>query len=113
MMNNDNKQQELDVVENQEVVETPVAPTLEEQTKEAELIEKTEAELDLKRTKLGFKRAIQRLIDEEGFEVDQEAEEKRIAYELALENEIIAKQLEGKQVKKVIIIKGRLVNIIA
>ena len=43
MMNNDNKQQELNVVENQEVVETPVAPTLEEQTKEAELIEKTEA----------------------------------------------------------------------
>jgi leucyl-tRNA synthetase len=32
---------------------------------------------------------------------------------LALENEVIAKQLEGKQVKKVIIIKGRLVNIIA
>ena len=32
---------------------------------------------------------------------------------LALENEVIAKQLDGKQVKKVIVIKGRLVNIIA
>ena len=96
MMNNDNKQQELNVVENQEVVETPVAPTLEEQTKEAELIEKTEAELDLKRTKLGFKRAIQRLIDEEGFEVDQEVEEKRIAYELALENETVKEDIQRR-----------------
>lgn len=96
MMNNDNKQQELDVVENQEVVETHVAPTLEEQTKEAELIEKTEAELDLKRTKLGFKRAIQRLIDEEGFEVDQEAEQKRIAYQLALENETVKEDMQRR-----------------
>ena len=82
MMNNDNKN---NLINDQEVLDN-VSLTLEEQTKEAEKEEKTQAELDLMRTKLGYKRVIQRLRDEEGFEVDEEAEAKRIAKAIEIEN---------------------------
>ena len=72
MMNNDNKN---NLINDQEVLDN-VSLTLEEQTKEAEKEEQTLAELDSMRTKLCYKRVIQRLRDEEGFEVDEEAEAK-------------------------------------
>lgn len=82
MINDENKN--IEVIENQENLEKKVA-SLEEQTKEAMKEEQTKAELDMMRTKLGYKRVIQRLRDEEGFEVDEDAEEKRKARELALD----------------------------
>ena len=66
MMNNEKDNKNLEVVENQETL-VSATQTLEEQTKEAEILEKNAAELDFMRTKLGFKRVIQRLRDEEGF----------------------------------------------
>ena len=95
MMNNENNKQNLDIVENQENLEQATL-TLEEMTKEAEKEEKTQAELDLMRTKLGHKRVIRRLIEEEGFEVDELAEEKRIAHELAIENETVKEDLQRR-----------------
>ena len=95
MMNNEKEKQNLEVVENQEVVETTTM-TLEEQTKEAEIEEKNAAELDAMRTKLGFKRVIQRLRDEEGFEVDELAEQKRIEQQIALENETVKEDLQRR-----------------
>ena len=86
MMNNEKEKQNLEVVENQETLDNTTM-TLEEQTKEAVIAEQNAAELDFMRTKLGFKRVIQRLKDEEGFEVDELAEQKRIEKQLALENE--------------------------
>ena len=93
MMNNEKEKQNLEVVENQ--VESTTM-TLEEQTKAAEIEEANAAELDFMRTKLGFKRVIQRLKDEEGFEVDELAEQKRIEKELALENETVKEDLQRR-----------------
>ena len=94
MMTNDNKDK-LNISENNEqVVEQKLS--LEEQTKEAEKIEKNEKELDIMRTKLGFKRVIQRLKDEEGFEVDELAEQKRIERAIALENETVKEDLQRR-----------------
>ena len=95
MMNNEKEKQNLEVVENQETLEETTM-TLEEQTKAAEIEEKNAAELDFMRTKLGFKRVIQRLRDEEGFEVDELAEQKRIEKELALENETVKEDLQRR-----------------
>lgn len=95
MMNNEKEKQNLEVVENQESLEKPTL-TLEEQTKEAEIEEKNAAELDAMRTKLGFKRVIQRLRDEEGFEVDELAEQKRIEYQIALENETVKEDVQRR-----------------
>ena len=95
MMNNEKEKQNLEVVENQEVVETTTM-TLEEQTRAAEIEEKNAAELDFMRTKLGFKRVIQRLRDEEGFEVDELAEQKRIEQQIALENETVKEDLQRR-----------------
>ena len=92
MMNNENNKEILNVVENQE----STTLTLEQQTKEAEKNEKNAAELDLMRTKLGFKRVIQRLRDEEGFEVDELAEQKRIEQQIALENETVKEDLKRR-----------------
>ena len=79
MMNNEKEKQNLEVVENQ-VENTTIS--LEEQTKAAEIEEANAAELDFMRTKLGFKRVIQRLRDEEGFEVDElRSEERRVGKE--------------------------------
>lgn len=105
MMINDDKQKELEVVENQETLENStevneqvVEPTqtLAEQTKLAEIEEKNAAELDMTRTLLGYKRVIQRLRDEEGFEVDELAEQKRIEHELALENETVKEDVQRR-----------------
>lgn len=94
MMTNDNKDK-LNITENNEqVVEQKLS--LEEQTKEAEKIEKNEKELDIMRTKLGFKRVIQKLKDEEGFEVDELAEQKRIERAIALENETVKEDLQRR-----------------
>ena len=93
MMNNEKEKQNLEVVENQ-VENTTIS--LEEQTKAAEIEEANAAELDFMRTKLGFKRVIQRLRDEEGFEVDELAEQKRIEKELALENETVKEDLQRR-----------------
>ena len=57
MMNNENKNENLEIVENQK----STTMSLKEQTTAAEQEEKTQAELDLMRTKLGHKRVIQRL----------------------------------------------------
>ena len=95
MMNNEKEKQNLEVVENQETLEETTM-TLEEQTKAAEIEEKNAAELDFMRTKLGFKRVIQRLRDEEGFEVDELAEQKRIEQQIALENETVKEDLQRR-----------------
>ena len=95
MMNNEKEKQNLEVVENQVALdETTIS--LEEQTKAAEIEEKNAAELDFMRTKLGFKRVIQRLRDEEGFEVDELAEQKRIEQQIALENETVKEDLQRR-----------------
>ena len=94
MMNND-ELKNIEVIENQENLENNVA-SLEEQTKVAMKEEQTKAEIEMMRTKLGFKRAIQRLRDEEGFEVDEQAEEKRKARELALENETVMEDVKRR-----------------
>ena len=94
MMNNEKEKQNLEVVENQETVVT--TQTLEEQTREAVIAEQNAAELDFMRTKLGFKRVIQRLRDEEGFEVDELAEQKRIERQIALENETVKEDLNRR-----------------
>jgi multiple sugar transport system permease protein len=93
-MNNEKEKQNLEVVENQETVVT--TQTLEEQTREAVIAEQNAAELDFMRTKLGFKRVIQRLKDEEGFEVDELAEQKRIERQIALENETVKEDLNRR-----------------
>ena len=95
MMNNENKNENLEIVENQAVAENSTM-TLQEQTKVAEQEEKTQAELDLMRTKLGHKRVIHKLITEEGFEVDELAEQKRIEHELAIENETVKENLQRR-----------------
>jgi len=95
MMNNEKEKQNLEVVENQEILEDTTI-SLAEQTKVAEIEEKEAAELDFMRTKLGFKRVIQRLRDEEGFEVDELAEQKRIEQALALENETVKEDLQRR-----------------
>ena len=79
MMNNENKNENLEVVENQAVAETSTM-SLQEQTKAAEKEEKTQAELDLMRTKVGHKRVIYKLINEEGFEVDELSDQKRMEH---------------------------------
>ena len=94
MMNNDNKNTNINVVENEENLDN-VSLSLEEQTKLAEEQERTEAELELMRTKIGHKLTIKKLI-EEGFEVDELAEEKRIAHELALENETVKENIQRR-----------------
>ena len=99
MMINDDKQKELEVVESQETLENSTEglnQTLAEQTKIAEIEEKNLAELDMMRTQLGYKRVIQRLRDEEGFEVDELAEQKRIERELALENETVKEDVQRR-----------------
>lgn len=95
MMNNEKEKQNLEVVENQETLDNTTM-TLEEQTKEAVIAEQNAAELDFMRTKLGFKRVIQRLKDEEGFEVDELAEQKRIEKQLALENETVKEDIQRR-----------------
>ena len=95
MMNNEKEKQNLEVVENQETL-VSATQTLEEQTKEAVIAEQNAAELDFMRTKLGFKRVIQRLKDEEGFEVDELAEQKRIEKQLALENETVKEDIQRR-----------------
>ena len=95
MMNNEKEKQNLEVVENQETLDNATM-TLEEQTKEAVIAEQNAAELDFMRTKLGFKRVIQRLKDEEGFEVDELAEQKRIEKQLALENETVKEDIQRR-----------------
>ena len=95
MMNNEKEKQNLEVVENQETLDN-TTKTLEEQTKEAVIAEQNAAELDFMRTKLGFKRVIQRLKDEEGFEVDELAEQKRIEKQLALENETVKEDIQRR-----------------
>jgi len=92
MMNNENKNENLEIVENQK----STTMSLKEQTTAAEQEEKTQAELDLMRTKLGHKRVIQRLKDEEGFEVDELAEQKRIEKAIALENETVKEDLQRR-----------------
>ena len=99
MMINDDKQKELEVVESQETLENSTEglnQTLAEQTKIAEIEEKNLAELEMMRTQLGYKRVIQRLRDEEGFEVDELAEQKRIERELALENETVKEDVQRR-----------------
>lgn len=96
MMNNNDKDKDLQMVENQENLDKNVVSTLEQQTKEAEIEEQNQAELDLQRTILGHKRVIQRLITEEGFEVDEHAEEKRLAYLQSLENETVKEDLQRR-----------------
>lgn len=95
MMNNENKNENLEVVENQAVAENSTL-TLQEQTKVAEQEEKNQAELDLMRTKLGHKRVIYKLIHEEGFEVDELADQKRAEHELAIENETVKENLQRR-----------------
>ena len=95
MMNNEKEKQNLEVVENQAALdETTIS--LAEQTKAAEIEEQNAAELDFMRTKLGFKRVIQRLRDEEGFEVDELAEQKRIERQIALENETVKEDVQRR-----------------
>ena len=94
MMNNENKNENLEIVENQEQVEQATM-SLKEQTTQAEQEEKSQAELDLMRTKLGHKRVIRRLIEEEGFEVDELAEQKLVEKAIALENETVKEDLQG------------------
>ena len=89
------EKQNLEVVENQAVAENSTM-TLQEQTKVAEQEEKTQAELDLMRTKLGHKRVIHKLITEEGFEVDELADQKRMEHELAIENETVKENLQRR-----------------
>lgn len=94
MMNNE-ENKNLEIVENQEVLDNqPIS--LEEQTKVAEKEEQTKAELDLMRTKLGAQRSMQRLVDEEGFDYDAFAEQKRIERELALENETVGEDIKRR-----------------
>lgn len=95
MMNNENKNENLEIVENQEQVEQATM-SLKEQTTQAEQEEKSQAELDLMRTKLGHKRVIRRLIEEEGFEVDELAEQKLIEKAIALENETVKEDLQRR-----------------
>lgn len=94
MINNENNKQNIDVVENQETLNTTMS--LEEQTKAAEIEAQNEAEKDFNRTLLGHKRVIQKLIEEEGFEVDEQADEKRIAAELALKNETLKEDVSRR-----------------
>lgn len=104
MMNNEKDKIYEETIENNEVQENVVEQaeeisatiSLEEQTKEAIKEEQSLAELDLMRTKLGAQRSLQRLRDEEGFEIDEHAEEKRIARELALENETVAEDVKRR-----------------
>ena len=95
MMNNENKNENLEIVENQEQVEQTTM-SLKEQTTQAEQEEKSQAELDLMRTKLGHKRVIRRLIEEEGFEVDELAEQKLVEKAIALENETVKEDLQRR-----------------
>ncbi len=95
MMNNENEKQNIEVVENQESSQNTTM-TLEEQTKVAEIEEKNLAELDAMRTQLGYKRVIQRLRDEEGFEVDEEVEQKRLAKLQELENETVKEDIQRR-----------------
>lgn len=95
MMNNENKNENLEIVENQEQVEQTTM-SLKDQTTQAEQEEKTQAELDLMRTKLGHKRVIKRLKEEEGFEVDELAEQKLIEKAIALENETVKEDLQRR-----------------
>ena len=95
MMSNENKNENLEIVENQEQVEQATM-SLKEQTTQAEQEEKSQAELDLMRTKLGHKRVIRRLIEEEGFEVDELAEQKLIEKAIALENETVKEDLQRR-----------------
>ncbi len=94
MMNNNNENTNINVTENEENLDN-VSLSLAEQTKLAEQEEKDFADLELMRTKLGHKRSLKKLIDE-GFEVDELAEEKRIAYELALENETVKEDIQRR-----------------
>ena len=95
MMNNDNNVQNKENLVNQEASKD-LNISLLEQTKEAEKQEQTLAEIDAMRTKLCHKRVIQKLKDEEGFEIDELAEEKRIAYEMAIENETVKENVQRR-----------------
>ena len=73
MMNNDNNEKE--VVVNEQSTHDEL--TLLEQSKIAEAEEKRKQEIDTMRTKLGAERALQRLINEEGFVIEENYEEQK------------------------------------
>ncbi len=91
MMNND-KEKEIITTEQPNDNEL----SLLEQTKLAEEQEKSDAELELMRTKLGAERSLQRLIDEQGFVMGEDLEKKRIEREKALENETVGEDLKRR-----------------
>lgn len=96
MTNDNNNTNNNNIVENQNNLDNQTTMTLEEQTKIAEIEEQSNAEKDLQKTILGYKRVIQRLRDEENFEVDEHAEEKRLAYIQALENETVKEDVQRR-----------------
>lgn len=96
MMTNDNNKNNNNIVENQNNLDNKTTITLEEQTKLAEIEEQNNVEKEHQKTVLGYKRVIQRLRDEEGFEVDEHAEEKRLAYIQALENETVKEDVQRR-----------------
>lgn len=96
MTNDNNNTNNNNIVENQNDLDKNTTMTLEEQTKIAEIEEQSNAEKDLQKTILGYKRVVQRLRDEEGFEVDEHAEEKRLAHIQALENETVKEDVQRR-----------------
>lgn len=96
MTNDNNNTNNNNIVENQNDLDKNTTMTLEEQTKIAEIEEQSNAEKDLQKTILGYKRVVQRLRDEEGFEVDEYAEEKRLAHIQALENETVKEDVQRR-----------------
>ena len=70
--------------------------SLEEQTKAAEEQEKNEAELEDMRTKKGAERALQRMIDEEGFDYDADVEARAAALKLEREQETVGQDVKRR-----------------
>ena len=92
MMNNDNNEKE--VVVNEQSTHDEL--TLLEQSKIAEAEEKRKQEIDTMRTKLGAERALQRLINEEGFVIEENYEEQKKKRLEELENETVKQDLNRR-----------------
>ena len=92
MMNNDNNEKE--VVVNEQSTHDEL--TLLEQSKIAEAEEKGKQEIDTMRTKLGAERALQRLINEEGFVIEENYEEQKKKRLEELENETVKQDLNRR-----------------